>query len=131
MSLLCCANSVVVDLYGWYGPFQPRGNRGELESSDVIAPIAYIDYDRALFETVAKSQLFFVLTFSVNLQIETVTTAEPTAATEAPAGSSFLIPIIGVVVGVVVAVVVLVVLVILVCVLGKRKDDKPKKKSTR
>jgi len=129
---MCCTISVVVDLYGWYGPFEPRGNRGELESSDPVPPkIQYIAYDRALFDTVANSQQLFVFTFSVALQMEALTTVIPTVVTETPAGSFSIFAIIGVVVGVVIAVVVLVVLVILVCVLGKRKDDKPKNKPTR
>lgn len=113
-------------LYGWYGNFDLRDNRGELTTTSEIQPVRYVTYDEALFRDAAQSTRLEFLSFGVTLQEKDPvqpTTVDPVSPTELP-----IELIVGVGAAAVVVILVALLVIALICVFGRRKNQPRKKK---
>lgn len=113
-------------MYGWYGRFDSRGQRGELDSTALIDEVSYIPYNEILFDNVASHTALLSFNFRVELEVKPM----PTVATEGTPDPESALPIsllLGVGVAVVVAILVVLLIIAIVCVFG-RKRNQPKKK---
>ena len=107
-------------MYGWYGTYGARDDKGKLPTSAEPDSVSYITYDDVLAESLAASAAFNKFDFGVDIDDDTV--EPPTTA----GSSSVDRVIVGITSAVVVMSLIVVMVIVLVVLIGRRREPKHK-----